>query len=68
MSLVDLRKPQLSSVDADGFYNLHLEGSKLVVAQDGEFNGVSIASLDSDRNTNNTKLQNVSNDGSLMNI
>lgn len=67
-SIVDLRKPQLQSVDADGFHNLHLEGSKLVVAQDAEFNSVSISGLDADRTTNNTKLQNVSNDGSLLSI
>ena len=68
MSLIDLKKPQLQSIDADGFHNLHLEGSKLVVAQDAEFNSVSISGLDADRTTNNTKLQNVSNDGSLLSI
>ena len=67
-ALVDLRKPQLQSVDANGFQNLHLEGSKLVVAQDGEFNSVSISGLDADRTINNTKLQNVSSDAGLMTI
>ena len=67
-ALVDLRRPQLASVDTNGFHNLHLEGSKLVVAQDAEFNNVSISGLDADRTTNNTKLQNVSNDGSLLTI
>lgn len=45
-----------------------MEGSKMVVATAAEFNGVSIASLDSDRTTANSKLQNVSNNGSLLSI
>lgn len=47
MTTVDLRTPQLQSIDSSGFQNLHIGGSKLVVATDAEFNSVSIATLDS---------------------
>lgn len=43
----NLRTPQLQSIDSSGFQNLHIGGSKLVVATDAEFNSVSIATLDS---------------------
>lgn len=67
-SLVDLRSPQLQSVDSSGFQNLHVDGSKLVVATDIVSQSVSFADVKTTSDTHTTQLQNVANDGSVLTL
>lgn len=66
--LIDLKKPQLQSLDVDGFQNLHVDGSKLVVSTDIVSQDVSFADVKSTSDTHTTQLQNVANDGSVLTL
>lgn len=68
MSLVDLKKPQLHSIDSSGFQNLVIDGTKLIVSTDIVSQDVSFADIKSTSDTHSNLLQNVSNDGSAMTI
>ena len=67
-TLIDLRQPQLQSVDSSGFQNLHVDGSKLVVSTDIVSQNVSFADVKSTSDTHTTQLQNVANDGSVLTL
>ena len=64
MTTIDLKKPQLNFIDSSNFQNLVVDGSKLVVSTDAEFNSISISGLDSDRTTALDRTQKITSDGS----
>ena len=64
MTTIDLKKPQLNFIDSSNFQNLVVDGSKLVVSTDAEFNSISISGLDSDRTTVLDRTQKITSDGS----
>ena len=57
MSLVDLKKPQLHSIDSSGFQNLVIDGTKLIVSTDIVSQDVSFADIKSTSDTHTTQLQ-----------